>query len=889
MGEADKKLLLLDANAITHRAFHALPPLTSPKGEMVNAIYGLATTLLRAIKDIKPDYLIACFDVGRHTFRNDIYPAYKAHRQETDHALVLQLPRAKEMLEQLSIPSLGVRGVEADDLIGTIARQAKRKKIKTFIVTGDKDSLQLVDEDVFVYSLHRGVSDTLIYDPQTVKEKMGITPEQVVDYKALSGDPSDNIPGVAGVGPKTAIDLLAKYGDIERIYQHLANLPERQRTLLEKGRKEMELSRRLALIKKDVPLKIDWPTAAVEHFDYQKAAAIFQEFGFRTLLSRLADFTAVAKTPLPGMMAGLDFTGEVVTSLEKWEKTATLLGRSPLLAVDTETVDLGGELVGISFATGPDKGYYLPIKPGQGGLAWDEVKPALSKLLGDSDRKVIGHNFKYDLTVLNRAGMSVANIYADTMLASQLLNSQLFSHKLDELALNVLKATKTPLTDLIGKGKDQPMSQVPLAKIAHYSMEDAVATWRLWQSFAPDLEEKALKKIFYEIEMPLLPVLEKMESTGVLIDLPYLKTLASQYQKALEQLEKKIRETAKTDFNPASPAQLKQVLFEQLKLSPSGVKKVKTGLSTDAETLKKLVDQHPVVPLILEYREKAKLYSTYIEALPKQADKQGRVHTSFLQLGAATGRLSSLRPNLQNIPTRTELGQAVRQAFIAGEDRLLVGADYSQAELRILAHISQEEHLIKAFQDGGDFHQSVADMLGVDRRTAKTINFGIVYGLGPVSLAEGLGVPLGAAKGFIDHYFRLFPGVRSYVDQMKERAREKGYAETELGRRRYLPDIHSPNPMLRSAAERMAINMPAQGTVADLMKLAMIEVDRQLPFQVSLLLQIHDELLLETPADQAPKIGQLVKKIMEGIRSWRVPLLVDVKIGKDWANLTAQK
>lgn len=886
------KIMLLDANALVHRSFHALPPLTSPKGEQVNAVYGFASALLKALKDEEPDYVVACFDAGKETFRNQIYKEYKAHRKETDQALAMQFPRVQDIVHSLNIPLFALPGFEADDLIGSLSRIAGKEGLQVVIVTGDNDALQLVNDQVSVYSLRRGVTDTLSYNRHAVKERLGVFPEQVVDYKALAGDSSDNIPGAPGIGPKTASELLDKYQTLDNIYQHLNELSERQRNILKDNKKQVMMSRQLGQIKTDLKIELDLKKAATVNFDFTKVVTLFHELGFKSLLSRLPTapvptqgslFGSRQSPPTDKIAAKLPY--RAITNLEDWQELHKRLIKEPYLVVDTETVDLEGELIGVAFAWSADEAAYLPVSPAYPeGLALETIRTQLAEILSGQSRK-IGHNFKFDLWSLGKAGFDVTNVWFDTMIASQLINSQLFSHGLDEVAFSELGFRKIPTSQLLGNKKDGQMSTVALDELAAYACEDVLVTWRLFERFRPDLEEQSLKRVFYEIEMPLLPVLYQMERAGIKIDGQYLRQLGKELTNRLASLQEEIWKSAGEQFNVNSPNQLKVVLFDHLNLPATGLKKVKSGYSTDAETLGKLIDKHPIIRMLLEYRELSKLLNTYINALPQLADKNGRIHTSFQQLGAATGRLASNNPNLQNIPIRTELGNQVRRAFVAETGHLLLAADYSQAELRVLAHLSQDKGLINAFEQGDDFHSAVAKELGVDRRSAKAINFGIIYGLGANALANDLGISPLEARKFIDRYFATFPDVLSYIEGMKRQARETGYVSTVFGRRRYLPDIYSPNMGQRSAAERMAVNMPTQGTVADLMKMAMVAISNQLPPSARMLLQIHDELLFEVENDSVDKLCALVRETMSGVAQLKVPMVTDVKIGENWADM----
>ncbi|MEK7170841.1 MAG: DNA polymerase I [Patescibacteria group bacterium] len=899
MSKALPKILLLDSNALIHRSFHALPPLTTPRGEEVNAVYGFANALLKAIKDEKPDYVVACFDAGRETFRNEIFDGYKAHRKETDIALIDQFPRVRQIVDVLNIPAFEQKGVEADDLIGSLAAIATKEGLQTVVVTGDNDALQLINDSVSVYSLRRGVTDTLVYHREDVFGKMGVFPEQIVDYKALSGDSSDNIPGAPGIGPKTAALLLEKYHNLENIYEHLDELKDRPRQILADNKETVMMSRRLAAIRLDLDIDLDLKVADVANFDFSKVVGLFQELGFKSLLAKLpSQQLAPGNLPLAfgsqepvrqladssqKLLPTLPF--EAITTLERWEELAESIQKEPILCIDTETVDIDGDLIGIGFAWSQNKAAYLPLAPTyKEGLPIEQVRKSVQAILSNNSKK-IGHNLKYDLRSLLGVGITVNNVWFDTMIASQLVNSTAHSHRLDDLAMTELNFKKIPTLQILGGKKDSVMTDAPLEDLAAYACEDVLITYKLYEKFRPLLEEAHLKRVFYEIEMPLLPILAEMEAVGIKVDRKYLKVLGEKLTLRLKEIEKEAAKELGEGVNIASPAQLQDVLFNKLNLPVIGIKKIKSGYSTDADSLMKLRDKHPAIKLILEYRELAKLLNTYVDTLPNQIDKKGRVHTSFSQIGAATGRMSSNNPNLQNIPIRTDLGNEVRRAFVADEGKVFLGADYSQAELRVLAHLCQDPGLIAAFHSGEDFHAQVAEKLMVDRRSAKAINFGIIYGLGSSALANDLGIPVAAAKEFIDKYFTTFPGVSDFIAKMKNQARGEGFVDTFFGRRRYLPDIHSPNMMLRSAAERMATNHPCQGTVADLMKLSMVAVAKVLPTGATMLLQIHDELLFEVEKGQEEALATAVKKVMTNIAELSVPLIADIKTGPNWADL----
>lgn len=894
MSKTAPKILLLDANALIHRSYHALPPLSTPAGEQVNAVYGFAAALLKAIKDEKPEYAVACFDASKETFRSEIYKDYKAHRKESDEALTLQFPRVRQIVEVLNMPLFAQKGVEADDLIGSLSVIAAEQGLQSVIVTGDNDALQLVNDSTSVYSLRRGVTDTLTFNRRGVYEKLGIFPEQVIDYKALAGDSSDNIPGAPGIGPKTAVDLLQKYETLEGVYQHLHELKDRTKQILTDNKEQVLMSQRLATIRRDLKIDLDLSAADVTNFDFTRVVTLFHELDFKSLLTKLPQANPTAQgelfsstnTKKEVIKIEPTLPWEAVTTITRWEELATELQRQPLLVIDTETVDVDGELIGVAFAWGASNGAYLPVGPAYpGGLPLEKVRDSLQEVLGNPKVKKVGHNIKYDLLALTRAGLRVENVFADTMLASQLVNTQLYAHGLDALAFSELGIQKIPTTQLLGGKKTGKMTDASLDDLAAYACEDVIVTWRLWEKLAPSIEEVDLKKVFYEIEMPLTPILAQMELRGVKLDSTYLKKLGVRLKRELTKIEAEIKRLAGQDFNVASPSQLQEILFTKLNLPVVGIKKTQSGYSTDADSLAKLRDAHPIIVKVLEFREMAKLLNTYVDILPTLADGQGRVHTSFGQIGAATGRMNSNNPNLQNIPIRTELGNEVRRAFVADTGMVFVGADYSQAELRVLAHLSEDPGLIRAFHDEADFHAAVANQLGVDRRAAKAINFGIIYGLGASALASDLGISSSEAREFIDKYFATFPAVAAFIEAKKNQARERGYVSTLFGRRRYLPDIHSPNMMMRSAAERMAVNMPCQGTVADLMKMAMVRVVDELPKGATMLLQIHDELLFEVEKDEIEETEAHIKKVMGTITELKVPLVVDIHNGANWADL----
>lgn len=902
---AKQRLLIIDGNALIHRSFHALPPMTNDKGESLNAVYGFATTLLKAWKELKPSHIVATFDLKGPTFRHEEFKEYKATRVKAPDDLYAQIPRVKELVSAFGIPIYEQQGFEADDMIGTITKQAPRT-LEKIILTGDMDTMQLVDEKTKVYTLRKGMSDTILYDPAAVKERYGLDPDQVIDYKALRGDPSDNIPGVKGIGEKTATELLQEFGTLEKLYTSLADNTKKAQAIKEGVRDKLLtfksdafMSQKIATIHRDVPITFDPDAAIVHTYDRHKVVDLFHELNFKSLLTKLPQIDVKASqqsrlafdiaAPAP-KKEGHDYT--VVDDETTWQRFISELKKQPSFAVDTETTELDpwrAKLLGLSFSWKSGQGWYV--------LAKEEWMAELKEVLEDPRVEKYGHNMKFDAEILKLNGVTLAPMSFDTMLASYVLNASSRQHSLDALAFAEFGYEMMPITALIGpKGKKQAsMADVPVDKLGWYSAEDADFTWRLVERLRPKLEETSVAGLFTSIEMPLVPVLLDMELTGIRVDVDFLHEMGKKMRADLKKAEQKIYDLAGGEFNINSPIQLKEVLFERLKISTQGIGRTKTGFSTAADELEKLKDAHPIVPLIGRQRELSKLLSTYIEALPTMVNPStGRIHTDYNQAVAATGRLSSNNPNLQNIPIRTDLGAEIRKAFIADRGRRLISADYSQIELRIIASMAKDEAMIESFRKGEDIHaRTAANINGVPvdqvthqmRRAAKAVNFGIIYGLGYVGLAQGEGISRDEARAFIEKYFQIHQNIKRWIDGTKKLAHEKGYVETLFGRRRYFPEINSSNGMLIAAAERQAINAPIQGTAADLMKLAMIHVHAGLP-KVSptakLLLQVHDELVVEVPSGDVEKVSAFVKKTMESVYTLNVPIRADVGVGKNW-------
>jgi DNA polymerase-1 len=903
--------MAIDANALIHRAYHALPPLTTPKGEPVGALYGLCLTLLNVLKTFKPSHIAAVFDSPEKTFRHKEYAAYKGTRKKAEEDLVKQIIRGREIFAAFGIPILAVPGFEADDIIGTLATNAQKEKLETIIVTGDQDSLQLVNDDVKVFMLKRGIKDTVTMGEKDVIERYGLRPNQIVDYKSLRGDASDNIPGVPGIGEKTATELLQKYGTVENIYKKIDELPEKYQKKLREGEDKAILSKKLAQIDLAVPLDKKIQEMVWENYSRENAVALLRELGFSSLLTRIPDAPQEKIVPaksqgtlLGGFNESFDVRAkrrtagyELVNTEKRAKEVAKVLEKTKEFAVDTETDSLIAR-------TAPLCGISLAIEPGKAWYVAEKFVPFFKKVLEDKNIAKIGHNLKYDAEVLLNFGIDLKPLTFDTMLASYVLSPNSRAHGLDGLVFTILGHEMIPIEALIGKnGRGQKvMSEVPLDDVAEYSCEDADYTLRLAHHFRAELKKRDnAEKVLAEIEMPLVKVLVHMEMAGIKVDSKPLLKLSKELGARLKTLEKQIHELAGEPFNVSSPQQMREILFNKLKLSTVGIGHTQSGFSTAADELEKLQDIHPIIAKIQEYRELSKLKNTYLDTLPELIDKKtGRLHTSYNQTGTATGRLSSSDPNLQNIPIRTEIGAEIRKAFVAERGYLLVGADYSQIELRIAAHVAKDKVMQQVFKDGKDIHtETAAFVFGVplsevtkdQRRQAKTLNFGVLYGMGQNAFARGAGVSIGEAQKFISEYMRTYRGIAEYMQEAKALVIANGYVETIYGRRSYLPEINSGNPMLRSAAERAAINHPIQGAEGDIIKRAMVAVydkisdGRGIFDGVKMLLQVHDELVFEVPSNAAQKFSIDLKPLLENLEKLSVPLIVDVKIGKNWGEM----
>ncbi len=898
--EHSKPLVLVDGSSYLYRAFYALPPLTNSRGEPTGAVYGVLNMLRKLIADYEPELMAVVFDAKGKTFRDELFAQYKAQRPPMPDDLRSQIEPLHAAVRASGLPCLVVDGVEADDVIGTLAVQASAQGLPVLISTGDKDMAQLVNQHI---TLINTMSNTVM-DREGVITKFGIPPERIVDYLALIGDSSDNIPGIPQVGPKTAVKWLGQYGDLDAIVAHAGEFSGRAGDNLRAHLEQLPLARQLATIHCDVPLDLGPTDLQRQAPDSDALIELYQRLEFKTWLKQLQDSSAGDEAPAPkqppaAKSAGYD-TILTEAALDAWLQR---LREADLFAFDTETTSLDymqAEIVGVSFAIRPGAAAYLPLAHDYPGapdqLPRDATLARLKPLLEDPARAKVGHNLKYDMSVLANHGITLRGIRYDTMLESYVHNSTASRHDMDSLAAKYLDYHTTHFEDIAGKGAKQlTFNQIALEEAAPYAAEDADITLRLHQTLWPALEKDPVTRaLFEEIEMPLVPILSRMERGGVLVDVAMLHQQSHELAKTMAGLEARAHELAAQPFNLSSPKQIQEILYGKLQLPVSF--KTPTGQpSTGEEALQELADQHPLARLILDYRGLSKLKSTYTDRLPEQiSPRTGRVHTSYHQAVAATGRLSSSDPNLQNIPIRSAEGRRIRQAFIAPPGCVLIAADYSQIELRIMAHLSGDERLLAAFSAGTDIHTATAaEIFGVEpaavsseqRRNAKAINFGLIYGMSAFGLARQLGIARDAAQTYIDLYFTRYPGAKLFMDRMREHAREHGYVETVFGRRLYLPDINARQAQRRQYAERAAINAPMQGTAADIIKRAMIRTDAWLEksqMAAKMIMQVHDELVFEVARDAVDAVSEGVRECMMGAASLAVPLVVDLGVGLNW-------
>ncbi len=924
-------LYLIDGHALAYRSYFALTRgqptgrWVTSSGEPTAGVYGFTSVLLRILEQENPDYLAVVFDTGK-TFRDDIYPDYKATREKMPDDLRSQIDRIRKLIDAFNIPRLEEIGYEADDVLGSVAKKAVADGLGVKIFTGDRDLLQLVDERVIVNLPGRSLADAKDYLAQDVVESLGVRPDQVVDYKALMGDSSDNIPGVAGVGKVTAAKLLNDYDTLDGVYEHLDELSAGLKKKLEVGRQDAYLSQKLAAIVTELDVDLDLEKARPDNFSPQAVHEAFRELEFRSLLKRLEALQEQYGKSAPQAGQQLQLFGDasigaeqpapkdtqiqvhIVDSRPALADLVDTITSAKVIAFDTETTStdqMRAELVGISLAVNEEAGYYVPMGHQEGEqLPLTEVLDALRGPLTDPDIPKAGHNLKYDFVMLARNGLIVTPLSFDSMIAEWLTNPASRNLGLKNLSWVRLGHQMREIEELIGKGKKQiSMAAVPIPDVALYAADDAVVVLRLMPQLKTELEDAQAMSLFEEIEMPLINVLADMEMAGIGLDKEFLSRMSIELETRLVEIENLVYQKVGDSFNLNSPKQLSEALFDKLGIAPpDGSRKTASGYySTAAGVLESLRKKHPVVADILEYRELAKLKSTYVDALPEQVNPSThRVHTSYNQSGSRTGRIASSDPNLQNIPIRTELGRRVRQAFIAAPGHQLLAVDYSQVELRIAAHMAQDEAMLAAFNSEQDIHATTASAVwdvpldavtSTQRRHAKAINFGLIYGMSPFGLTRTTDLTLAEAEDFVSAYFRKFPGVKAYLDGIRETAAQDGYVETLLGRRRYFPGLTTAqNVQVRNREEREAINAPIQGTAADIMKIAMIRMPnalREAGLSAKMLLQVHDELVLECPTDEIDAAVAVVRDAMEGAYTLDIPLRTDARYGTNWGALEA--
>jgi len=923
---SQERLYLIDGHALAYRTYFALTRAGdssrwfTKKGEPTAGTYGFASVLMRLLEQETPEYLAVSFDTGR-TFRDDLYAEYKATREKMPEDLIPQIERIRQLVRVFGIPILEAEGFEADDVLGTVARRARALDLHVIILTGDRDLLQLAEEGVTIRLAGQKLSEAVDYGPKEVQERFGLSPSQLVDYKALIGDTSDNIPGVHGIGEKTATSLLGQFKSLDAIYAHLQDIPERVRSRLEAGRDSAYLSRQLGTIHCDVPIDVDIASCRVRPFRREQVAELFRDLEFRSLLVRLEteekppagrqlDLFASEERPT----ASGPLTATIINEPEALERLTRRLTDARQIALDVETTStdpLRAQLVGISLAVDENEGFYLPVghhmaHAGAPQLPMEVVLEALRPTLTQSSKPKVGHNLKYDYAVLANYGLLPTPLTFDTMLAEWLCDPGSRNLGLKSLAWVRLGLEMTTIEELIGQGaRQRSMAEVPIARVAPYAAADAAVCLRLMPVLEKEIEEKRQLGLLRDLEMPLVEILAEMERVGVALDIQFLQELSLSLAERASALEAEIFEIVGRPFNINSTQQLSSALFKDLGLTPPGrTRRTASGhYSTAADVLEELRRTHPVVERILQHREITKLKSTYAEALPLQVNpRTGRVHTSYNQTGTVTGRIASSEPNLQNIPIRTELGRQIRRAFIAASGSVLLSVDYSQIELRIVAHMAEDQAMLQAFRDDQDIHATTAAAVfgtAVDavtpemRRRAKAVNFGLIYGMSPFGLSKTTDLTLGEAEEFVRVYFRTFPGVRSFLDRTRQQASEQGFVETLLGRRRYFPQLVRGSGAVaeaaRSRAEREAINAPIQGSAADIIKLAMLRLPhrlRQDGLEIPMLLQVHDELVFECPQAALRRAASAIQDVMQNAYRLAIPLKTDAKYGPNWAEMS---
>lgn len=886
---------ILDSFSLIYQVYHAIPTMSGPAGQPTHAVFGIIRDLMNLIKTHKPDYLAAAWDGPGPVFREALLPSYKAQREEMPTDLRLQLPVIKQAIEAFEIPVVELLGSEADDCIATLTHRAVEQGLDVLICTSDKDARQLIGPHVKLFNLRKQEA----LDESALLAEWGVRPDQIVDLLSLTGDTADNIPGVPGIGVKTAAQLLQQFDTLDNLLANLDKVKgDKKRESLRTHAETALKARTLVKLQDDLELGIQWDRYKLTPPNIPDVIKICQQCGFHKFQKEITENYGPSE---PAQEWRTDY--RTVDTPEKLDAFVAELQNQSEFCIDTETTDTNpnrARLVGLSFAWQPEVAYYLPVRGPMFDAKLDQslVLDKLKTILEDPSRTIIGQNIKYDWIVLAQAGVTLGGKLVDTMILSYLLESGERNHSLDELSQRLLDHKMIPISDLIGKGKNQKrMDEVEVARVAEYAAEDADATWRIAQKLGPIVREQNLWELYDTVERPLVEVLARMEKAGVMIDSARLKQLSTEFAIRLEQIEKEIYEQAGGTFNIASAQQLREILYDRLKLPVLG-KTPKGEPSTAAEILEELALVHPLPKMLIEHRQLSKLKSTYLDALPECVGADGRVHASFNQTVAATGRLSSSDPNLQNIPVRTDQGRQIRQAFVApGVDWVLLTADYSQIELRMLAHFCQDEGLLHAFESGHDIHNVVASQIfGVpeaevtedQRRSAKTVNFGVIYGLSAFGLASRLGIPQSEAAEFIEAYFGKYPGIDRWMTSVLEEAKSTGQVTTILGRRRPIQGIKSTTGRQRNLAERTAINTVIQGSAADLIKMAMIKIDNELrakKLQSRLILQIHDELVFEVPKSELAEVRELVKELMNSALDLKVPVEVDIAAGPNWLDV----
>lgn len=888
------RLFLIDGSALAYRSHFAMIKnrLTTSKGFPTGATYAFINSLFKILNEESPEYIGIVFDAPEKTFRHELFEAYKATREAMPDELVEQLPVMFELVKSLGIPVIVKPGYEADDVIGTLALKASKMGLKVYMVTGDKDLMQLVNEDILMYKPGVGQKETEIIDVGEVIEKWGVRPEQIPDLLGLAGDSVDNIPGVKGIGPKRAASLINEFGSLERIFENLDKVSnEKLRNLLKDGKESAFTSKELAVIRVDVPVELDLNELRLGGKDEKKLMELLEKLEFYSIIKSLKKDKKEEKKK----------NYKIVLSLEELKDVVEKVRKAELFSVDLETTSIRpmeAEIVGISLCIEPDSGYYIPVRykgKSKNNFGDDDLKVVLEELkpvLEDDRIKKCGHNIKYDMLVFERNGINLRGVDIDTMVAAWIIQPDSHSYKLDNLSQQYLHYTMVPIEELIGKGKKNQitMDKVELNKVAFYAVEDADIALQLVPIFRAEMRATGTEEVFRKIEMPLIHVLMEMEKNGVYVDIDYLREMSQEISKKVDVLADNIYKVAGVEFNINSPKQLSEVLFEKL-----GLPRVR-GKSTDVKVLEKLRNQHELPALVLDYRSLVKLKTTYLDAMAQYVNSNtGRIHSSFNQTGASTGRITSSDPNFQNIPIRTDIGREIRKAFKPQKSGWkMMSADYSQIELRIMAHLSKDPELLKSFNEGVDVHTRTAalvygvsekDVLPEMRRVAKIVNFGIMYGAGPFRMSEELGIPQEEARKLIEQYFKTYPGINEYIIKTLQEAEKNKFVKTLSGRIRYVYDITSDNYHVREAAKRVAINTPIQGTAADMIKIAMINISRRMKeksLRAMMILQIHDELLFEVPEEEIETLREIVVQEMENAIKLDVPVKVDVGIGNSW-------